>query len=350
MIENVPTEPDVTSIDETTTLGRPTGRLGGLLSGRMLAQGERFALPAIWLLLCIFFAFLPETSSTFPTIGTVSTILGTQAVIVILTLGLIIPMTAGDYDLSVAFNLTLAAMIVAILNAQHHWPLWAAIGVALAAGLAIGAVNGAIVTFGIDPFIVTLGTGTFVGGIVFWISQSSTISGISIQLINVVIINHFLGIPLEFYYSLLLAVVLWYVLEYTPVGRRLLYVGRGRNVARLSGVRVNRVRAGALLASGFISAIAGVIYLGSTGAADPTSGTTFLLPAFAAAFLGTTTIAPGKFNAWGSVIAVYFLVTGITGLELLGASTFIQDLFYGGALVVAVALSHALARRRAHTA
>jgi ribose transport system permease protein len=348
LIGNVPKEPDVIAIDEATASTAPKGRLGGLLSGPVLAQGERFALPAIWVLLCIFFTFLPETSSTFPTIGTASTILGTQAVIVILTLGLIIPMTAGDYDLSVAFNLTLAAMIVAILNAQHHWPLWAAIAVALAAGLAIGAVNGAIVTFGIDPFIVTLGTGTFISGIVFWISQSSTISGISIELINVVIINHFLGIPLEFYYSLFLAVILWYVLEYTPVGRRLLYVGRGRNVARLSGVRVNRVRAGALVASGFMSALAGVIYLGSTGAADPTSGNSFLLPAFAAAFLGTTTIAPGKFNAWGSVIAVYFLVTGITGLQLLGATTFIQYLFYGGALVIAVALSHALARRRVH--
>jgi ribose transport system permease protein len=347
LIENVPTEPDVAALDESRASANPNRRLIGLLPGRILAQGERFALPAIWVVLCIFFALLPETSSTFPTMGTVSTILGTQAVIVVLTLGLLIPMTAGDYDLSVAFNLTLSAMIFAILNSQHHWPVLAAMAVALAAGLAIGTVNGAIVALGIDPFIVTLGTGTFVGGIVFWISQSSTISGISIQLIDAVIIDHFLGIPLEFYYSILLAAVLWYVLEYTPVGRRLLYVGRGRNVARLSGIRVNRVRAGALIASGFISAVAGIIYVGSTGAADPTSGTTFLLPAFAAAFLGTTTIAPGKFNAWGAVIAVYFLVTGITGLELLGASTFVQDLFYGGALVVAVALSHALARRRA---
>jgi ribose transport system permease protein len=130
-----------------------------------------------------------------------------------------------------------------------------------------------------------------------------------------------------------------------PVGRRLLFVGRGRSVARLSGIHVARLRWGALVVSGLISAFAGVLYAGTLGSADPTSGLSFLLPAFAAAFLGATTIMPGRFNPLGSIAAVYFLVTGITGLQLLGVQTFVQQLFYGGALVLAVALSQ-LARRR----
>jgi ribose transport system permease protein len=105
------------------------------------------------------------------------------------------------------------------------------------------------------------------------------------------------------------------------------------------------VRSGALIASGVISALGGVIYAGTTGAADPTSGTQLLLPAFAAVFLGATTIVPGRFNPVGSLVAVYFLVTGITGFQLLGAQSYVQSLFYGGALVIAVALSQ-LARKR----
>jgi ribose transport system permease protein len=133
--------------------------------------------------------------------------------------------------------------------------------------------------------------------------------------------------------------VLWYYLTYTAAGRRLLFVGRGREVARLSGVAVDRVRLGGFVCSGLLGAIAGVLYVGTTGAADPSSGLSFLLPAFAAAFLGATSISPGRFNPWGTIISVYFLVTGITGLSILGVSTFVQDLFYGGALVIAVTLS-----------
>ena len=134
-------------------------------------------------------------------------------------------------------------------------------------------------------------------------------------------------------------VIIWYVFSYTVLGRRLLFVGRGREIARLSGIRVDRLRWGCFIVSGLMGAIAGILYVGTVAAADPNSGLSFLLPAFAAAFLGATSINPGRFNPWGTMISVYFLVTGITGLSILGVSTFIQDLFYGGALVVSVTLS-----------
>ena len=186
---------------------------------------------------------------------------------------------------------------------------------------------------------------TFIAGVILWISNSQTVSGISDTLINVVVVDRFLGIPLEFYYGIALGLIMLYVFEFMPIGRRLLFVGRGRSVARLSGIRVSRLRWGALVASGLISAFAGVLYAGTLGSTDPTSSLSFLLPAFAAAFLGATTIMPGRFNPLGSIAAVYFLVTGITGLQLLGVQTFVQQLFYGGALILAVALSQ-LARRR----
>lgn len=325
---------------ETTPGG--TRPRGSWLSSERL---EAFALPLAWIGLIIIFGILrPET---FLSGANLSSILASQAILVVVALGLIIPLTAGDYDLSVASVVLLSAMLIAILNATMDVPIVLAIAVALVAGLTVGVINGALVVLvGIDSLIVTLGMGTFVTGFVQLISGSDTVAGISRDLVSMVIVNRFLGIPLGFYYAMVVAALVWYVFTYTPVGRRLLVVGRGREVARLSGIHVGRVRWGSLIASAGIAAFAGVLYAGTSGAASPTSGLELLLPAFAASFLGATAIIPGRFNAWGTVVAVYFLVTGITGLQLLGAQSYIQNLFYGAALIFAVTLSQFVRRRR----
>lgn len=313
--------------------------------GRGLArQAERYGLIVVWLLLiALFGAITPGTFLSWPNF---STIFGSQAVLVVVTLAIIIPLTANDFDVSVANVMTLAAMTVGVLNVQQGVPIVWCILIALAAGTLVGVVNGFfITTFRIHSLIVTLGTGTFTHGVTLWISDSITISGISINLVKWVMIERLFGIPLAFYYAMAICALLYYVLEYTAVGRRILFVGRGREVARLSGIRINRVRWGCMTASAFLGSLAGVMYAGTTGAADPVSGLSYLLPGFAAAFLGATSIIPGRFNPWGGALAVYFLVTGITGLTFLGIDTFVHELFYGGALVVAVTLSQLVSGR-----
>lgn len=302
------------------------------------ALARRFALPVAWVaVIALFGALEPDT---FLTADNFQTIFGSQAVLAVVTLGLLIPLTAGDYDLSVASVISLSAMVVALLNVNEGWPLVPAILAGLAAGALAGLVNGAIVVLlRVDSFIATLGSGSVIAGLVLWISDSNTIGGVSERLVDPVIVWDLFGIPLAFYYGLALCVVVWYFLEYTAPGRRLLFVGRGRRAARLSGVHVERARWGALTASGAVAGLAGVLYAGTIGGADPSSSQTFLLPAFAGAFLGATSIMPGRFNPWGTLIAVYFLVTGVTGLQILGAESFVQQLFYGGALILAVALS-----------
>lgn len=312
---------------------------------REMQLAQRLALPCVWLLVIAVFGALRPSS--FLTLSDFSAIFGSQAVLAVLALSLVLPLTAGDYDLSIAATLTLSAMLIAVLNVNHHWPITAAVAMALAVGCAVGLINGfLIIVLDVESLIATLGTGTVLQGIVLWISGSNTISGISSSLVNATILTKVFGIPIEFYYALVLCAAMWYFLEYTAVGRRLLFVGRGRDVSRLSGVRVNRLRWGALLASSVIAAFAGVLYVGNGGGADPTSGLELLLPAFAAAFLGQTTIMPGRFNAWGTFVATYFLITGITGLQIIGVASFVQDLFYGGALIVAVALAQSARRRR----
>ena len=206
-----------------------------------------------------------------------------------------------------------------------------------------------ILYFRIPSLIVTLGVSTFVNGGVLWLSDSQTISGVSMGLVEWVVIRRLFGIPLAFFYAIALAMILWYVLELTIPGRKLLFTGRGQEVARLNGVNVSKVRVVAFVTSGGIAAMGGVLYAGMTGSADPLSGLSFLLPAFAAAFLGATTIRPGRFNPIGTLISVYFLVTGITGLTIMGAQAYVQNLFYGGALVVAVALSQIVRGRQAQS-
>lgn len=330
----------MSAASEPTEAAHSSGRRSRLAN----RFAERYALLGAWGAVVVVFGLLRP--DTFLSIANFSTIFGSQAVLVVLTLALLVPLTAGDYDLSVAAAMGLSAMTLAIVNVEHGWPIGAAIAAAIGVGLLIGLVNGAIVVLlGIDSLIVTLGTSTFVAGVILWVSDSQTISGVSTRLTDAVVGTRLFEIPLAFYYGIALGLVMYYVFEFMPIGRRLLFVGRGRSVARLSGIRVVRLRWGAFMVSGMISALAGVLYVGTLGSADPTSSLSFLLPAFAAAFLGATAIMPGRFNPIGSIAAVYFLVTGITGLQLLGVQTFVQQLFYGGALVLAVALSQ-LARRR----
>jgi ribose transport system permease protein len=336
---------DPTAVDKRVAAKPPRNR-SRTLPIPLTRVAERYALLAAWVGVIVLFSIL--LPHTFLTAADFESILGSQAVLVVLALGLLVPLTAGDYDLSVAAILTMSSMTVAVLNAEQGVPIGWAVAAALGVGIVSGAINGGlIVVLGLDAFIVTLGTATILSGLTLWISASNTIGNISQTLINVVIVDRFLGVPLEFYYGLGLCILFWYAFEHLPIGRRLLFVGRGRRVARLSGLNVGRLRWAAFIVSGLISALAGVMYAGTTGAADPTSGASFLLPAYAAVFLGATSITPGRFNAWGTIIAVYFLVTGITGLQLLGVQTFVQQLFYGGALIIGVALSRYASHRSA---
>ncbi len=322
------------------------GRLAPLPERASLGDlAERYGLLLAWgLLILILGFFKPDQIFAW---NSFASMFGSTAMIVILTLGLLVPLTTGDFDLSVASTMALSSMLLAVLNVQMGWGIGPAIAAVLLAGAAVGAVNALfLLWFGIHSLIVTLGVGYFVNGVILWISNSGTIAGVSMDLVSVVILTRFLGIPLSFWFAVILTALMWYLFQHTALGRRLLFVGRGREVARLSGVKVNQMRAGAMIASGVIAALAGVIYTGMRGVADPSSALSFLLPAFAAAFLGSTTLYPGRFNAPGAFVAVFFLSTGIMGLNFVGVPSFVQNLFYGGGLILAVSISQLIRKRR----
>jgi ribose transport system permease protein len=305
---------------------------------------RRFGILLVWLAIIVVFSALRP--ATFATTGNLQTILGSQAVLLIIALGLIFPLAAGEFDVSVSGTAGLSLTLVGWLNVIHGVPIGWCVLVALASGLLVGAVNAFfVVAARVESFIATLGMGTALAGVSLGINSQST-GGISQGFVN---LSHrtLLGVPLAFYFGLGLCVVVWYLFAHTPLGRYLYFVGAGREVAQLSGINVDRTRATTFLVSGFVAALAGVILASWLGASDPNVSSTYLLPAFAAAFLGSTAIVPGRFNAWGTFVAVYFLVTGITGLELLGLAGWIEQVFYGASLVLAVAIARLGERRTA---
>jgi ribose transport system permease protein len=316
--------------------------LSGLTPG-LRGLADRYGLLIAWAIVVAVFAILePDTFFTF---ANLHTILGTQAVLLILALALLLPLTVGEFDLSVTGALSVSLVLIGYLNVQRGWPIVGAVAVSLLSGVLIGLVNTFFVmVVGVESIVVTLGTGTMWLGVGYGINAVN-ISGISAGLVSVTR-NDLLGVPFAFWYGLLLTLALFYMYAFTPLGRYLYFVGANRQVSRLSGIPVGMIRAGALMASAVISSLAGVVLAGVIGGAGPTIANGYLLPAFAAVFLGATAINPGRFNPWGTFIAVFFLITGITGLELLGFTGWVENAFYGASLVLAVALSRLAARRR----
>jgi ribose transport system permease protein len=284
---------------------------------------------------------------TFFTLGNFRTIVSSQAVLMILSLGLTLPLTTGEFDLSIGPMLGCAAVLTAFFAGQSHLPLAAVVIATVLVGVLAGLLNALfVVRIGVNAFIATLGVATMITGLTLAVSDGQILNTVPQPLVDFVQ-HQFFGLAVPVYVAFALAIALWRLYEHTPLGRHLFFVGEGREAARLVGLKVDRLRAGAFVASGAISAIAGVFTAGQLGAADPSVGPNFLLPAYAAAFLGATTIKPGRFNAWGTVVALYLLVTGVTGLELLGTSSWVQEMFNGAALLIAVTFARFVAREQA---
>jgi ribose transport system permease protein len=304
----------------------------------------RYAVVLALLAFIVFFSVLRP--DTFFTIDNFESILITESVLVVMALGLVLPLGTGEFDLSVAAVLGFSAGLLAHLTSANDWSVVAALVVTFMCALGVGVVNGLfVVGLGVNSFITTLGVATIVSGLAIAIFGAETIGGIPSSFSDP-FREEIFGIDTPVYLAFALALVLWYFLEHTPTGRYVFFTGEGREAARLAGVRVNRIRFGALVASALFAWLAGIVLAAQTGAAQATYGNPFLLPAFAAAFLGATTIKVGRPNAWGTVVAVYLLAVGTTGLQLLGAADWVEDVFNGSALVLAVALARLTARER----
>jgi ribose transport system permease protein len=321
----------------------PVGRPSGRSMRRTLGEGaSRFGLLIAWA--CLILGFGLARPDTFFSELNFDSIFNTGAIFVILTLGVLPSLSAGELDLSIGGVLGLSMMMTAYSNVNLGLPLGVAVLIALGIGLGVGLINAfLVVALGIESLIVTLGMGTLLAGLTYAVT-AQPIFGLSNSLIEAASQPIF-GLQPTVFYAIALTAILWYIDRFTAIGQFVFFTGAGRLVARLSGVRVNAVRAETLIFGSLMAAIAGILAAGTAGAADPTQGPSYLLPAFAAAFLGSTAITPGRFNAIGTFCAVYFLQTGVAGLELIGLSGWVFQVFYGGSLIVAVAMPRLIGAR-----
>jgi ribose transport system permease protein len=300
----------------------------------------------VWALLVLIFAlWIPDL---FLQTSTVKQVLTFQAISAIVALGLILPVAAGAFDLTIAGTLTVSVCYTAWALTNGHGIVVAA-GGSILIGIVIGLTNSLVVVkLKVNSFIGTLGMSSILIAIAYMITDSSQIvlstSGYApfFEFAR----TELFGLPLSVYYAAVMALFFWWILEYTPGGRYLYAVGGNPVASRLAGVRVGRVTMIAFIASGASSAFAGIVYLATIGTATPDSGSGYLLPAFSAVFLGATQIRPGRVNVLGTLVAIFLLATGVTGLQLAGAPSYVTQLFNGAALIVAVALAARTARRQ----
>ncbi|HWD68696.1 MAG TPA: ABC transporter permease [Solirubrobacteraceae bacterium] len=338
-----------TPAEQTAPSGGGSGRRSGAARIFNARVAEASLLPFAFVVVIAIFGLLRP--DTFFQWSNFTSIFGLNAPTLVLVMALLIPLTNGDLDLSIAELFGMTAVIVGWLNVNHHWAIVPAIIVAIVIGVLSGAITGGlIVHFDVNPLIITLAMGSVYDGVAFWLPDQQSIPGISPNLSNWTTLHHLLGIPLDFWYGIVIMLIMFYVLTFTPFGQRSLFVGQSREVARLSGFKVNRTRFWAFVVGGLIAAIGGVLQDGVLGTAIPANQGPLLLTVYAAAFLGLTTIQPGRFNAVGAGVSVFFLAVAVNGMNLLGAQTYVQQLFYGVFLVIAVVGSRVINRRRAASA
>jgi len=300
---------------------------------------------AVYIFIVLFAVFALWVPNTFLAGSTWKALLDNGAVTSLAAVGLVIPVAAGAFDLALGAELGMGAILIAWLVGEHGIAPVIAIPATIAAAAAIGGVSGLLITRArMDSFIATLGVSSVLFAVISWISNDTEILGLSASFLSIGNTEIF-GVALPVYIMLAVGLLVWYVLERTPAGRRVYATGGNPNAARLAGVSTRRVIVLSLTACGAIAGLAGALLSAQIGAGDPTVGPAYLLPAFTAVFLGSTQFRGGRFNVWGSVVAVYVLDTGVKGLQLGGAPTWLPDLFNGVALLLAVGLAKREARR-----
>jgi ribose transport system permease protein len=305
---------------------------------------DRIGAVYVWLAIVVIFSI--RAPETFPEIATAKQILNSNAIVGLAALSIIIPLCARIFDLSFASVMTLSGVAVTYFI-HHDIPVVPAVLLALGVGLAVGIGNAVvIVLMRIDSFIGTLATGLVITALVTMITEDASITDARfIGDFSAIAQTNIEGITLPVIYCLVVAFAIWYLLEHTATGRRLYATGFNPDAARLAGVRVDRLRFGSLMTSGLLAGATGIILASTLATGDPTAGSPYLLPAFAAAFLGATQLKHGRFNAWGTMIAVLMLGTGITGLGLAADPAWAQDMFVGIVLIASLAVT-SLQRRR----
>jgi ribose transport system permease protein len=309
---------------------------------------QRYGVFLVFLLMVLFFSVHPNSRDAFPTWDNWKSMFSLAAPLAVVALGLTIVLVMRDFDLSVGAIIGLGgATAVALMSFEHTgWGLALLCGLAM--GAAVGAANGFIIAYLRGPsFVVTLAMQTIVVGIEFAITGQTTIfSGVSQSYQWIGQARPLFDIGAQAWLAAGIAVIVYLLLDHTEVGRYMYAIGGNPEAARLSGIRTRELKLLGFVLVGTAAAFAGIMLTAQGAASSPQQGLPFLLPAYAAAFLGSTMFRPGEFNVAGTIVGVLFLQVIQTGLTMLGLSTSVVNIVQGSILIGAVLVSVVELRRR----
>lgn len=295
-------------------------------------------------LIGLFSVLLPET---FPTMLNLRAILSDKAIIALLSLAAMVPMVSGRIDLTVGYGIVLWHILAISLQTNFGLPWPVAVLIVLALGVFTGVLNGILVEVArIDSFIATLGTGTILYALALWHTGGRQMVGVLPDGFYALNGTFIFGLPITAFYVLAITVAMWIVLEYSPVGRYLYAIGANQRAAELNGIPTRKFVIGAFVTSGLMAALAGVLLASKLRIGQASVGLEFLLPALVGAFLGSTTIKPGRVNVWGTIVGVMILAVGISGIQQFGGSFWVEPMFNGTTLLIAIGIAGYAQRKK----
>jgi len=331
---------------QSTALEPTKAELAPLSTGQKIVRLiPTYGLVILTVLLIVLFSIL--LPNTFPTLLNLRSIISDKAIIALLSLAAMIPMASGRIDLTVGYGIVLWHILAISLQTMYGVPWPVAVLIVLALGVITGFLNGLLVEVAkIDSFIATLGTGTVLYALALWHTGGRQVVGMlpaGFYALNGTMV---FGLPITGFYVAAIAILMWIVLEYLPIGRYLYAIGANPKAAALNGIPVQKFVMGAFITSGFLAALTGVLLASKLRIGQASVGLEYLLPALVGAFLGSTTIKPGRVNVWGTMIGVIILAVGISGIQQFGGSFFVEPLFNGVTLLVAIGIAGYAQRKR----
>jgi ribose transport system permease protein len=331
---------------ESNAIEPTKDELKGLSTPRKLIRlAPTYGLVILMFALVILFSvLLPDT---FPTVLNVRAILSDKAIIAMLSLAAMVPMAAGRIDLTVGYGIVLWHVLAISLQTMYGLPWPLAVLIVVVLGVIVGALNGILVEVArIDSFIATLGTGTILYSLALWHTGGRQMVGLLPDGFLGISGTFVFGLPITAYYVVVVTFALWIVLEYTPIGRYLYAIGANQRAAELNGIPTRKFVIGAFVTSGLMTAVGGVLLASKLRIGQASVGLEFLLPALVGAFLGSTTIKPGRVNVWGTIVGVMILAVGISGIQQFGGSFWVEPMFNGSTLLIAIGIAGYAQRRK----
>lgn len=291
-----------------------------------------------------FFTFMaPET---FATRASFNVVVSNSAILGLIVMALLVPLIAGEIDASLPAVLTVACLSAAALMSHLAWPLLPAVLTSILVATSIGVFNGfLVVKFRVPSLITTLGTFTILTAAITGLASGRVIeAGLPKETLKLLSEPKPLGLPLTLYYLIIVAVIVWYVTEHTPLGRQWKAIGSSAPAARMAGIRSDRLKLLAFAAGGFLAGIAGTVQLFKAQLGSPNVGPDLLFSGLTAAFLSAAAFRLGNYNVRGAILSIAVIQFGITGLILIGAPYWMDQIFTGSALILSLAIVRVMRR------